>query len=61
MNALIIKALREQVIETLEGNEQIMEIVQNAISEVMEENAFDLTNETTWDAMLEIASDIAIR
>ena len=61
MNDLIIKALREQVIEKLESNVQIMEIVQDTIGEVTEENAFDLTNDTTWDAMMEIASNVAIR
>ena len=60
MNELITKALRQAVIEKLEGNEQIMDIVNDAIHEVMEENAFDLNDETTWETMMEISSTISI-
>ena len=60
MKPSIIAALREEVITKLEGDERMLEIIQDAIHEVFEENSIATETDDAYDVMLEIAQNITL-
>lgn len=60
MKPSIIAALRQEVITKLEGDERLLEIIQDTIHEVFEENSIATETDEAYDVMLEIAQNITL-
>ena len=61
MNETILKALAEQVVETLEGDDRLMEIFHETIDAVFDANSIDCSTDVGMDAMMDVAQRICIR
>ena len=60
MKPSIIAALRQEVLTKLEGDERLLEIIQDTIHEVFEENSIATETDEAYDMMLEIAQNITL-